>query len=101
MQEFEHFAENSTFQVWFLKWTCHRRLGGHDPINEHLTAGNKAFGVITLDNKLCVWDQQMKMQKEQSKDGKETHRGQWKQQRRWAWMASWRTQDPKDPDWHD
>ena len=62
MPEFECFIKTLLSTVQPKRMRC-KQLRGQDPISKCFTASNKACALIALDNKLHVWDQQIKKRK--------------------------------------
>ena len=62
MPEFEYFIKTVLSKVQ-PKRMRYKRLRGQELISKCFTASDKAFALIVLDNKLNVWDQQIKKKK--------------------------------------
>ena len=63
MQEFECFTKTLLSKVQQKK-TRHKQLRGQESISKCFTVSNKAFALLNvLDNKLHVWDPQIKQRK--------------------------------------
>ena len=62
MSKFEHFINMLLSKVQ-PKRTRHERLRGQEPISKCSTTSDKAFSLTVLDNRLHVWDKQIRRRK--------------------------------------